>query len=265
MFNQDRILNFPRGTVYILFSLVILSLNSCAWLRGLSKAENGINTELANLRFELEKTRQDRDAELLKLKQAKDQDLQAALNQKNQEIQRLLADRDQQLRQYQLEKESQLTDLERAKKDLENSLSKELSDYKAKLEMTERGLVLTFLAEIFFDSGKAELRKDASVSLQKVAQVLKGPALHSNVAIEGHTDNQPIQKSNWRSNWELSTARALAVVHYFAEQAELNPQRLSAVGYGEYHPVVSNDVPKTRQQNRRVEIVILPAKIAKVR
>jgi chemotaxis protein MotB len=77
------------------------------------------------------------------------------------------------------------------------------------------------------------------------------------VGIEGHTDNDPIKKSGWKSNWELSTARALSVLHYLSEQS-VNEPRLSAIGYGEYRPVASNDIKDGRQKNRRVEIVILP-------
>ena len=84
-----------------------------------------------------------------------------------------------------------------------------------------------------------------------------------NIGIEGHTDNEPIEYSGWKSNWELSTARALSVLHYLADQEGIAPQRLSAVGYGEYKPVASNDTKEGRRLNRRVEIVILP-KITKV-
>ena len=75
--------------------------------------------------------------------------------------------------------------------------------------------------------------------------------------IEGHTDNQPIKRSGWKSNWELSTARALSVLHYLSEKSVAEP-RLAATGYGEYKPVATNDAREGRQKNRRVEIVILP-------
>jgi chemotaxis protein MotB len=162
------------------------------------------------------------------------------------------------------EKEKEVSSLEKAKEELAQSLQKELGDYKAKLQMTERGLVITFLAEVFFDSGKDLIRNDGKESLKKVADVLNKNVPDSNVAIEGHTDNDPIKHSSWKSNWELSSARALAVLHYFVDEAKVAPERLSANGYGEYKPVVSNDTLKGKQQNRRVEIVILPA-ISKVK
>jgi chemotaxis protein MotB len=119
--------------------------------------------------------------------------------------------------------------------------------------------MITFLAEVFFDSGKDVIRNDGKESLKKVAYVLNKNVPDSNVAIEGHTDNDPIKHSSWKTNWELSSARALAVLHYFVDEADVKPQRLSANGYGEYKPVSSNDTLKGKQQNRRVEIVILPA------
>ena len=102
-------------------------------------------------------------------------------------------------------------------------------------------------------------------TLQKVTEILNRDVVGSPIAIEGHTDNDPIKHSGWRSNWELSAARALAVLHNFTDQGQVDPKRVSALAYGEFHPLLSNDTPPGRQQNRRVEIVILPAKLEKVR
>ncbi len=95
------------------------------------------------------------------------------------------------------------------------------------------------------------------------ATVLKETVPDSPVAVEGYTDNEPIKYSGWKSNWELSSARALAVVHYFIDRQGLDPVRLRAVGFGEHHPVASNDAPEGRRQNRRVEVVILPKDLKK--
>ena len=153
--------------------------------------------------------------------------------------------------------EDQLSDLERAKQDLEDRLRQEIADDQVKVEMNDRGLVITFLAEVLFDSGKAELRSDADSKLDKVAQVLK-TVDDMYIGVEGHTDNVPITHSKWKDNWELSAHRALTVLNYMAEKQNLPPQRLSATGYGEYRPVASNDAKEGRQKNRRVEIVIVP-------
>jgi len=162
------------------------------------------------------------------------------------------------------EKNKELSELERAKLELEKSLKKEIGEYKAKLKMTERGLVITFLSEVFFDSGKNVVKEDGKLSLQKVAEVLNKDVPNSNVAVEGHTDDDRIKYSAWASNWELSSARALSVLHYLVDECSVPPQRLSANGYGEFRPVSPNDLSENKQKNRRVEIVILPSLISKV-
>jgi len=133
-----------------------------------------------------------------------------------------------------------------------------------KIEQLERGLVLTVLEDILFDSGKIEIKSKGKKTLTKVAAILKENCPDKDVSIEGHTDNQPIKYSRWKSNWELSTARASSVLHFFIDKCGIKPNRLRVVGFGEYTPAASNDAKKGRQQNRRVEIVILPEKISKV-
>ncbi len=154
--------------------------------------------------------------------------------------------------------QTELSELERAQRELESRLKGEISDRNVKVEMMERGLVITFVAEVLFDSGKSVLRDQALSTLDKVARVLNTTVKDLNVGVEGHTDNVPIKHSGWKSNWELSAARAMSVLHYLTDEYGVAPERLSATGYGEYHPVASNEATEGRQQNRRVEIVILP-------
>jgi len=153
---------------------------------------------------------------------------------------------------------AQLDELSRSKGMLEQKLSQEISDKQVKLQMMEKGLVITVVGDLLFDSGKAKIRPEAYPLLDKVSAVLKDNMRQFNIGIEGHTDNVPIKRSGWKSNWELSTARALSVLHYLAQDQGISPERLSAIGYGEYRPVASNDSKAGRKQNRRVEIVILP-------
>jgi chemotaxis protein MotB len=150
-----------------------------------------------------------------------------------------------------------MNELQRAKEELEKRLQDDINNKQVKVEMQDKGLVITFVSEVLFDSGKAKLRSDSLSKLDKVAGVLNTTVADLNVGVEGHTDNQPIRKSGWKSNWELSTARALSVLHYLSEKSVAEP-RLEAIGYGEYKPVASNDTKAGRQKNRRVEIVILP-------
>lgn len=153
---------------------------------------------------------------------------------------------------------SELTDLERAKAELEDRMSGEIDDNEVKVEMLERGLVITFVAEVLFDSGKAELKGGSAVKLQKVSRVLQTTVKDLNVGIEGHSDSDPIKHSSWKSNWELSSARALSVLHFLTEEQDVDPSRFAATGYGEYRPVASNASKEGKAKNRRVEIVILP-------
>jgi chemotaxis protein MotB len=147
--------------------------------------------------------------------------------------------------------------LSKTKALLEEKLKKEIAAREVSLSMQDKGLVLTFVSEVLFDSGKAVLRKQAHESLDKVSEVLLSSAAGMNVGIEGHTDNQPIKYSGWESNWDLSGARAKSVLSYLIKKG-VSPERLSFIGYGEYRPVASNDSASGRQKNRRVEIVILP-------
>lgn len=158
----------------------------------------------------------------------------------------------------------QIDELTEAKRLLEEKFSQEINDKQIKLQMQEKGLVITVVGDMLFDSGKAKIRSEGDAVLDKVADFLKNNVPDLNVGIEGHTDNQPIRHSGWKSNWELSTARALAVLHYLVNEKGISPSRLSAIGYGEYRPVASNDTRDGRQANRRVEIVIMP-KITKVK
>lgn len=121
----------------------------------------------------------------------------------------------------------------------------------------KKGLTVTFFSEALFDSGKAELNAVSKKPLTKVARVMKDKAADYEISIEGHTDNEPIKLSNWKSNWELSAARSISVLHYLEKQG-ISAKRLSATGYGEHHPLMSNKTEEGRRKNRRVEIILLP-------
>ena len=123
------------------------------------------------------------------------------------------------------------------------------------IDETNEGVRFSFENQILFDFGKADINPAGHALLDQIARVLQqDPAA---VRVEGHTDNVPIQTRRFPSNWELSVARAVNVVKYFAEVGHIDPRRLSAVGYGESRPLVTNDTPANRQKNRRVEILLL--------
>lgn len=186
-------------------------------------------------------------------------------NQKMQQLQNEVSILKHRLNQLRKERQKEVDKLEEAKTQLADTLRGEIADYRAKLEMTERGLVVTFLDEIFFDSGKATIKPEAEGTLRKVSGVLKNEVPGYLIVIEGHTDNIPIKYSRWRSNWELASARALSVLHYFIEEGDIQPERISAHSYGEFTPVADNSSPQGRRQNRRVEVVITTQMLKKIR
>ncbi len=123
------------------------------------------------------------------------------------------------------------------------------------VEMTERGVTVRFADFVLFDLGKADLKPEAIRTLDAVSSLLK--EVPNPIRIEGHTDNWPINTERFPSNWELSTARATNVLRYLVEQHGLDPERVSAAGYGEYRPLAPNDTEANRARNRRVDIVLL--------
>jgi chemotaxis protein MotB len=128
-----------------------------------------------------------------------------------------------------------------------------------KLSVTiRRGRMVLLLANnILFDTGKTELREEGKAAIVEVANVLKEIA-NRQYLVTGHTDNVPLGKnSRFKSNWELSTARAVEVVQVL-QSSGVAPSQLAAAGYGEFDPVGSNDAEEGRALNRRIEIVLMP-------
>lgn len=163
-----------------------------------------------------------------------------------------------QLTQMEKMKAQETEELKQALAQLENKLKSEIASKQITVGMEERGLVITFVDEVLFDSGKAVVKSSAYDVLSRVANILKDKVADKNIGVEGHTDNVPIKYSGWKSNWELSTARATSVLHYLVDNCSISPERMQATGYGEYRPVASNLAAEGRQKNRRVEIIILP-------
>jgi len=110
--------------------------------------------------------------------------------------------------------------------------------------------------DVLFDSGKTAIKPDGQAALGKVAQVLS-TITDRHFLVAGHTDDLPIHTARFPSNWELSTARAVEVTRLLVQDG-MKPQTLAAAGYGEFDPVVANDSPEHRGQNRRIEIVLEP-------
>lgn len=133
-----------------------------------------------------------------------------------------------------------------------------INDQMIQVSSNELWLQIELKDSILFSSGSADTSEQAQKIFDEIAGILKN---YSNpVQVEGFTDNIPIKSAKYPTNWELSTARASAIVKYLASKG-IAPERLSAVGYGEYQPIVSNDTEQGRAQNRRVAIMIAKRKM----
>lgn len=146
-------------------------------------------------------------------------------------------------------------DFQAIKTAIETYLARHGAQDKVSVEITKRGLVVSLKEAGFFDSGSAEVKESSYPLLAKVAESLM--SFSNPVRVEGNTDNVPINSRAFKSNWELSTARATNIVHYLIENYSFQPEKISAVGYGEYRPIAGNDTDAGRTKNRRVDIVLL--------
>ncbi len=125
--------------------------------------------------------------------------------------------------------------------------------HQVQMSRSRRGVVMTLTEKLLFGSGNPTLTPSALPLLDKVAAIIK--TIDVPVEIEGHTDDLPIRTTNFPSNWELATARAVSVLRYMIEAHQVSARRISAVGFSMYRPVAPNDSAANRAINRRVEIV----------
>ncbi len=145
-------------------------------------------------------------------------------------------------------------------KSLEDEMRSALESKDVTISKLQGKLTVSILDRVLFDSGEADLKPAGETVMRQMAALL---AEHPNLKIHviGHTDNVPIKpdaRGKFASNWELSTARALAAVHFLTERAGVDARRVGAVGYGEFRPVADNTTAEGRAKNRRIAIVILP-------
>ena len=156
------------------------------------------------------------------------------------------------------EKTKVISTLEETKNKIEEGLKEQIANQQVKIEDIEGKLKLTFIDKILFNSGSTKINKKGKEILLSFTESIREDRDH-NILAEGHTDNVSVGsalKSKFPSNWELSTARASAVVRYLQEDGGIEPERLSAIGYSYFKPVASNDDEEGRSQNRRIEIIL---------
>ena len=146
-------------------------------------------------------------------------------------------------------------DLTQLRKELEEALAPEIARGEVEVRSGRDGLVISLREAGFFDSGSAGVKVGSQQAFSRMASLL-GERQY-NLRIEGHTDNVRIHNSQFTSNWELSTARSTEMIRLLIMKYGFAPQRLSAGGYGEYHPIASNNTEAGRALNRRVDVVVV--------
>ena len=148
-----------------------------------------------------------------------------------------------------------LSPMRNVQQELEKALAQEIKTKIVNVKLTREGVVVSLREVGFFDSGAATMRASSQGAIDRLAAILA--ARPEFLRIEGHTDNVPIHNQRFASNWELSSARATEMIKLFVERYHIDPARLSAAGYAEFHPVTQNETSEGRAQNRRVDVVIL--------
>jgi len=141
-----------------------------------------------------------------------------------------------------------------------SELKRQLIDKEMTIREFEEMLTITFVDRVLFDFGQATITSKGRKVLAEVGKALRN-AQGMKIRVVGHTDNVPIRREyryRFPSNWDLSSARAAAVVRYFQREGDLDPQSLEAVGRSFYEPVATNETEEGRAQNRRVEVIIAP-------
>jgi chemotaxis protein MotB len=153
-------------------------------------------------------------------------------------------------------------EMKEIKANIENLVKRQGADEKVKLDLTKRGLVISLKEAGFFDPGSAIVKQSSYPLLMKIAESLQNYA--NPIRIEGHTDlSASAGYTDFKTNWELSSTRAINIIHYLVDYYKYDPRLLSATGYAEHRPVDTNETPEGRARNRRVDIVMLTGDGAK--
>lgn len=146
-------------------------------------------------------------------------------------------------------------DFRQIKAAVEAYLTKQGAQKKVTLEISRRGLIVSLKEAGFFDSGQASIKPEAYELINTIAEVMT--QYNNPLRVEGHTDNIPISTSQFPSNWELSTARATNGLKYLLKNFDVDSDKISATGYGEFRPIADNATAEGRAKNRRVDLVML--------
>jgi len=235
------------GTALLLTFLLTLSCVSKSQYLELESELNQTGTQLAETQQQLE-VLQNRNRILL--------DENGRLIETNEALRLEL----QQEKLAVLQKEAQISDMDKTRREIETNLKEQIVQKDIKIEEIEGRLKVTFIDKILFDSGSVTVKDKGKAVLLRLAESFKDNPTQS-IIVEGHTDDLkigPALQQRFPTNWELSAARATAVVRFFQEQGNIAPERLTASGFSFYKPVAANDSAEGRSQNRRIEIIMVP-------
>jgi chemotaxis protein MotB len=145
--------------------------------------------------------------------------------------------------------------IDQAKEQIRETVSQTENSGRVQVTEEKEFLLVRMDSEVFFESGSAEISPEGKRTLSLLADSLRG--IENEIMVSGHTDNVPIRNSKYKSNWELSTARATNVVSYLVDVEKMDPTKFTATGNGEYRPIGDNNTAEGRQKNRRIEIRIM--------
>jgi chemotaxis protein MotB len=253
-----------RKTVCLALAMTVLLMSGCV-----SKNRYlDLESDLVESRQQVDESNQDLKALQTKYSalETEKQGLETRLRQLEAENTQMASRSEDLSRQLQAErseleeKERVIQELFATRKRIEEGLKDQIAAQQIKIEDMEGRLKVTFVDKILFNSGSAKINAKGKELLLNFAESFQG-ADDQNIAVEGHTDNVGVGenlKNIFPTNWELSTARATAVVRFLQEEGGLAPEGLSAAGYSAYHPLADNDTEEGRSQNRRIEIVLVP-------
>lgn len=161
-----------------------------------------------------------------------------------------------------IQAENEQSKLEKLQSQVDKYLEQNGMKGSVSTQIDERGLVVSINDTLFFDSGRAEIKTEPQKKLIEIGKIVN--QLDNYIRVEGHTDNVPISNGQFSSNWQLSSARAANVTQFLITNSGIQPQKLSAVGYGEYRPILDNSTEEGRAKNRRVDIIIVNSKFNKI-
>lgn len=139
--------------------------------------------------------------------------------------------------------------------EIRRALQLDTKSLPVSVSQDERGVIVHIQEELLFPSGSADLKSTSLETLDRLAEVFR--TMPNDIRIEGHTDTVPIRTRSFPSNWHLSVSRALNVGYYLIQKHQMNPEKVSVVGYSEYRPISPNTTVENRARNRRVDIVVV--------